>query len=115
MPTPAQFHLQWRNELRARAMQAAKQIGKAQERFKRNCDATTRPAIPNLQVGGHVFVRLERTDGKVPEEKKGRRRRHKLAPIATGPHEVVEFNEDNVLIKRGIEELKWSVFRAIEW
>lgn len=113
MPTPAQFHLQWRNELRARATHAAKQMGKAQERFKRNYDATTRPAIPDLQVGGHVFVRLERTDGMVPEEKEGRRRRHKLAPIATGPHEVVEFNEDTVVIKRGIEVERVSRDRVV--
>ncbi|PXF42204.1 hypothetical protein BWQ96_08072 [Gracilariopsis chorda] len=84
-------------------MQVAKQMGKAQERSKRNYDATTRPAIPDLQVRRHVIVRLERTDGKMPEEKKGRRRHHKLAPIATGPHEVVEFSEDTVVIKRGIE------------
>ncbi|PXF46535.1 hypothetical protein BWQ96_03663 [Gracilariopsis chorda] len=91
MPTPAQFCLQWRNELRARAMQAAKQMRKAQERFKRNYDATTRPATPDLQVGRHVF----------------------LAPIATGPHEVVEFNEDTVFIKRGIEVERVSRDRVV--
>lgn len=103
MPNQAWFHLQWRNELSTRAMQAAKQMGKAQERFKRNYDATNRPAIQDSQVGAHVFVRLERNDGKMPEEKKERRSRHKLATIATGPHQVVEFNGDTNVIRRGIE------------
>ncbi|PXF39439.1 hypothetical protein BWQ96_10874 [Gracilariopsis chorda] len=53
------------------------------------------------------------TDGKTPEEKRDRRRRHKLAPIATGPHEVVEFDQDTVVIRRGKEVERISRDRVV--
>ncbi|CAN8063211.1 unnamed protein product [Agarophyton chilense] len=93
-PTPAKYHLKWRNGLKARAEEAAKELSKTQARYKRNYDARRRRGNPAIRVGGHVFVRVERPD-------KQEESRHKLLPIAAGPFKVVDLDEDTVVIKTG--------------
>ncbi|CAN8062284.1 unnamed protein product [Agarophyton chilense] len=93
-PTPAKYHLKWRNDLKPRAEEAAKELSKTQARYKRNYDARRRRRNTPVRVGGHVFVRVERPDKQ--EESP-----HKLLPIAAGPFKVVDLNEDTVVIKTG--------------
>ncbi|CAN8068181.1 unnamed protein product [Agarophyton chilense] len=93
-PTPAMYHLKRRNDLKARAEEAAKELSKTQARYERNYDARRRRGNPAIRVGGHIFVRIERPD-------KQEESRHKLLPIAAGPFKVVDLDEDTVVIKTG--------------
>lgn len=45
-------------------------------------------------------MRIEKPGGENPGDKGDEPKRHKLSPIATGVHEVVEFKTDTVLIRR---------------
>ncbi|CAN8076125.1 unnamed protein product [Agarophyton chilense] len=93
-PTPAKYHLKWRNDLKARAEEAAKELSKTRARYKRIYDARRRRRNPAIRVGGHVFVRVERPDKQEDSS-------HKLLPIAAGPFKVVVLDEDTVVIKTG--------------
>lgn len=111
--TTALFHLRWWNELRKRAKAAAANMAKARARYKRNYDSSLRKHVPGIRVGGHVIVRIEKKTRKAPEESSDKPKRHKLSPVATGPHEVVEFNEETVVISRGDEVERISRHRVV--
>lgn len=81
-------------------MQAARELEKASARYKQNYDASLPTIIPDLLVGGHLFVRVERPDGKMPESKRELQRRHKLSPVVCGPFEIMELDSETVVIRR---------------
>eukprot|EP00171_Calliarthron_tuberculosum_P006629 IDg6629t1 len=67
---------------------------KLQQRYKKNYDKHLRICRKHFEVGGYAFLRVEKNS----EEKSTRR--HKLAPIASGPLPVTTVKERTIVIER---------------
>lgn len=93
----AQYHVKWKEELRRKWQKAAKVTGCALARYKRYHDARLRKIVNDLQVGGKIFVRVERLEARAREK---HRSQHKIAPIASGPFRIDFRNRPNAESRR---------------
>ena len=87
------FRSRWINWLSSLVSTAKGELAKTQARYKRNFDARLRLPVQEIRKGLFVFVRRDHT----PRTES----RHKLAPVADGPFEVLEANSDTVVVKTG--------------
>lgn len=89
-PASALQHPKWRGNRKQRAEQAATELSKANARYEHNYDAALRLIVPDIQVGGHVSVSVERPNATTSEERSELRKQRKLSSVLCGPYEVIE-------------------------
>lgn len=80
--------------------QTGKSLGKEQARYTRNFDARLCKPRYEIPVGSFVFLRKEKGTAEEPK--------HQPARVATGPYQVIEVANDNVVIIRGEERERIS-------
>ena len=71
---------------------AKAKLAKRQPKYKLDFDKRLRRNAEIIHPGDRVFVRKEYTNPHVE-------RKHKLSPVADGPYDVVEVNQDTVVIE----------------
>ena len=86
------FKKQWKHWLVDTMAKTRERLTKAQARYKKSYDARLRIQRENINVGDHVYLRVERRN---PDE-----HRQKLAPIAEGPYKVNKTDEHTIVIER---------------
>ena len=101
----ATSHSIWRNWLKAQIEAAGQQMLKTQERYRRNYDDRLRKQRSAIVAGSLVFLRKDHRDPGV--------RSHKLAPVVTGPHKVVEHDDHTVVIELGNQHERVSRDRVV--
>ena len=85
------YRERWKYWLTQLMSTASAELEKRQARYKRNFDARLRLPVQQISEGSFVFVRRDHT----PRTES----RHKLAPVADGPFEVVGADEHTVVVK----------------
>ena len=70
---------------------AKAKVAKRQSKYKFNFDKRLRRNAEIIHPGDRVFVRKEYTNPQVE-------RKQKLSPVADGPYDVVEVNQDTVVL-----------------
>lgn len=87
---PHTYAEKWKQWLAATFPTVRKQIDKKQARYKSNFNARIRSQRDSLKKGSLVYVCKEHYGRSDPQ--------HKLAPIADGPYEVAEVNDDTAVV-----------------
>ena len=87
---PYTYRERWKYWLNQLMSTASAELEKRQARYKRNFDARLLP-VQQISEGSFVFIRRDHT----PRTES----RHKLAPVADGPFEVVGADEHTVVVK----------------
>ena len=85
------YRERWKYWLTQLMSTASAELEKRQARYKRNFEARLRRPVQQISEGSFVFVRRDHT----PKTES----RHKLAPVANGPLEVVGADEHTVVVK----------------
>ena len=67
-------------------------VKRTQERYKKNYDQRLRRQSEVIKEDDYVYLRIERRDDKLT--------RHKLAPVAEGPYQVIQSTGNTVVIER---------------
>ena len=86
----------WLKRLRVLVETANTELGKAQNRYKKNFDKRIKVRSDNITTGCAVFLRR---DGVSPGEKQ-----HKLSPIVDGPYRVISKDRKTCVIARSNTE-----------
>ena len=94
IPTGSQFATKWRIWFEALMSTAQEDLRRTQQQYKKNFDERLRKATESLEPGGLVFLRKDYSNPR-----KGSR--HKLAPLVTGPYEIISVSTHTVVIKIG--------------
>ena len=89
----SELRLRWKQRLEALINTASAGLRRTQRRYKRNFDRRLRNSNEDPKPGSYVFLRKEHYNTTES--------RHKLAPIATGPHKVVSLEGRTLVIQIG--------------
>ncbi|MGH0053543.1 MAG: DDE-type integrase/transposase/recombinase [Sphaerochaetaceae bacterium] len=105
-PDPSKYMQKWRSWLRTLMSTAGAEMRKAQDRYKRNFEHRMRRSCENITKGTHVFIRKEYFSKEHPK--------HKLAPLADGPYEVIDCDDKTVVVEIGNQHERISRDRIVK-
>ena len=97
---------QWKRRLEALMKTAGDELNKSQRRYKRSFDRRVRLPLDTPVAVSFVFLRKDYTNPRTDTK-------HKLAPLATGPHKVVSYDGRTVVVQVGDEQERVSRDRVV--
>lgn len=105
-PDPSKYLQKWKAWLHTLMSTAGAEMRKAQERYKRNFENRLRKSCENIKKGTNVFIRKEYFSKEQPK--------HKLAPLANGPYEVINCDNKTVVVETGNQHERISRERIVK-